>query len=420
MKLLDNPEYLSDLGSSASIREIGTKWGIHHTTVMRHRNRLAIQKDPNQSVTFVPGESFEHRPDGTSDYVMRSDVAWGKEDIEKFLRSKGQDPDQVTYTWGVTSNPAGGFWNKLNNVRQKTEDVTGGLEVSDLLGSLREWTPKEYDWVMTPPEALVIGLADWQLGKAYEGDGTPQTVERLKGSLSNAVRHVEKLLEDGRNVRTLYLANLGDHIENVAGSYASQTYEVDLNLRDQIELAVELNMLWIQTLAPYFEEVIYTASPCNHAQLTRGQGKSNVTDDSDNATGMVAEFVRQLCALHDGLGHVEVQVPRGEMIQTLTLEGVNIATAHGHKIPSNEENWLSKQSQRLVHQERFITDIWFVAHRHSLAVNDYGPYTRIQATTVDPGSKWFTDSTGKYARPGTTSFIVGDHLPGKWDDLKIL
>jgi hypothetical protein len=65
----------------------------------------------------APVSSESHRPDGTADYVTMSDRAWGFEDFRRFIASKGQDPDAVTFTWGVTSNPSGGFWNKLNNVK---------------------------------------------------------------------------------------------------------------------------------------------------------------------------------------------------------------------------------------------------------------------------------------------------------------
>lgn len=421
MSLLKNEEYLNDLESEGSSRSIATKWGIHHTTVLRHRARLNIPANPNSGVKQdVAQESFEHRPDGTSDYTVPSDKPWGKKDVEAFLLSHGQDPDKVTYTWGVTSNPHGGYWNKLNNVKPKPESVIEEIDISGIAESIRAWKPDRVEKLEGKPEAFVVGLADWQLGKAYPGNGTEQTVERIKSSLNNAVKQVQRLRSEGRNLKTLYLANLGDHIENVAGSYASQSYEVDLNLRDQIELAIELNMLWVKTLAPMFERVIYTANPCNHAQLTRGQGRVNITDDADNATGLIAEFVKQLVALHDGLAHVEVSVPRGEMIEVVELEGITIATAHGHKITGNEETWLAKQSQRLVQEYRYIVDVWFTAHKHSLMVNDFGAYTRIQATTVDPGSKFFTDMTGKYSQPGTTTFVVGEGLPNKWDDLKVL
>lgn len=402
---------------------IARELGCHEKSVRRARERLGLAPSTNPGGTREheaqkPAESEMHRPDGTSDYVLAADRAWGFDDFREFIRSKGQDPDQVSFSWGVTTNPSGGYWNKLQNVRPKTGGVT--VDTGDLVERIRAWRPIHAAPATGVPEGFVVALSDWQLGKSCDGSGTAGTIERLHASLDGIVQQVARFRAEGRNLRTLHLANLGDHIENVAGSYASQTYEVDLNLRDQIEAALELNMLFVQTLAPLFERVVYTANPCNHAQLSRGQGRFNVTDDADNATGLITELVRQLCALTPHLKHVDVRVPRGEMITPVTVEGVNIATAHGHKITGGEETWLAKQSQRLVHEQKFIPDVWLVAHKHALSVDDFGPYSRIQATTVDPGSKWFTDTVGNYARPGTTTFTVQQERPGIWDDLKVV
>jgi len=72
------------------------------------------------------GESETHNPDGTASYVRYSERPWGYDDYRAFLRSTGQDPDQVTFSHGWTSNPAGGFWNKLNNVRPINAETAGG------------------------------------------------------------------------------------------------------------------------------------------------------------------------------------------------------------------------------------------------------------------------------------------------------
>lgn len=68
-------------------------------------------------VESVPGESETHNTDGSANYVRFSAVPWGHDDYREFIKSKGQNPDEVTFSWGWTSNPGGGFWNKLNNVR---------------------------------------------------------------------------------------------------------------------------------------------------------------------------------------------------------------------------------------------------------------------------------------------------------------
>ncbi|MGN6724134.1 MAG: hypothetical protein ACTHJM_16120 [Marmoricola sp.] len=370
----------------------------------------------NAESSTAASESETHNPDGSANYVRFSEKPWGYDDYRAFIRSKGQDPDAVTFTWGWTSKPDGtGFWNKLNNVRPKAPTAPGMLDLDRLTDSVRNWTPtKKANGHHGPPSALVVSMADWQLGKG-EGDGTPGTLRRLAHSLESILEYADKL----RNVDHLILANMGDHTENVAGSYASQTHTVDLNMRDQLTLAVETNLAWIKALAPLFDKVTYAAALCNHGQLSRGQGRDNITDDADNATGLIGDTLKLICSSHDALRHIEWVIPRDEMITRVTAAGVNLPLSHGHKISGKEEDWLAKQSQYLTTVHRFIPDVWHTAHKHHAALTDFGPYTRIQATTVDPGSKWHTDATGMYSRPGTTTFLIGDHLPGKWAEYRI-
>lgn len=295
----------------------------------------------------------------------------------------------------------------------------GAADVASLIESIREWeAPAQRVTRPGEPVSLIVGMADFQLGKG-EGDGTKGTLARLEHSLASITAHVDQLQADGVPLEHLVLANMGDHTEGVQGSYSSQTHQADLNTRDQIKLALEVNMQWIKALAPKFERTTYAACLCNHGQLARGTGRDNVTDDADNATGLIGDTLRMVCDLHEDLANIEWVVPREEMITTFNASGVNIAAAHGHKISGKEEAWLASQSLMLTHTKGFTPDLWFTAHRHSAAVNDYGPYSRIQATTVDPGSKWYTDQTGMYSRPGVTTFLAGKSIPGKWDKYTI-
>lgn len=297
---------------------------------------------------------------------------------------------------------------------RKTE---AGINYSELATMVRSWEPLSTT-KGDNPTTYVVSLADWQLGKG-EADGTPGTIKRIKASLTNIIDDIQGMQKRGSLPRSLLLANMGDHIENVYSSYASQAFTTDLNVREQINLALELNLLWIKTLSPHFEEVTYSACLCNHGQLSRNGGKTNVSDDADNATGLIGDTLKTLCALHPDLAHVEFVIPQDEMITTVTTNGVNIAMGHGHKISGNEAAWIAKQSQNLSQRRQFHVDIWLLAHKHHASLIDLGPYTRIQATTVDPGSKHYEDMSGMYSRPGTTVFVTGKQLPGFWDHYRI-
>lgn len=104
--------------------------GHSKSAINDHRaGNCVCGKAGTASLSVVPaGESEQHNPDGSSSYTRYSDTPWGYDDYRAFIASKGQDPDAVTFTWGWTSNPAGGVWNKLNNVRTKTASADGGPE----------------------------------------------------------------------------------------------------------------------------------------------------------------------------------------------------------------------------------------------------------------------------------------------------
>ena len=121
------------------------------------------------------GESETHDADGTSNYVRFSKVAWGYDDYCEFIRSTGQNPDEVTFTWGWTSNPAGGFWNKLNNVRPI--QASGGKSEQPKWPVIQQAAPVKVTIKAQPTKPvrnmkLALKGADTQIGYRHLADGT--------------------------------------------------------------------------------------------------------------------------------------------------------------------------------------------------------------------------------------------------------
>lgn len=291
--------------------------------------------------------------------------------------------------------------------------------LTDMIERLRSLPKRQ---VATPGDdglTLFVGLADWQLGKSYgPGNGTAQTIDRINQSRDNLHQYIDERLSNGYHIEKIILANMGDPIENVQGSYANQPYTVDLNMRDQLTLAIDTTLEWIRDFAG-IAPIEYAATLCNHGQLSRGIGKTNVSDDADNASGFIGDTLRTVASHIPALSDTRWTIPTDNMITTVEASGLNLALAHGHKISGQEQQWLAKQTNALNHQG-YRTDLWVTAHRHSRKVDDFGPYHRIQCTTVDPGSKYFSDATGVYATPGTTVFLAGKHLPHRFIGHEVL
>lgn len=401
--------------------------GVGKSTVNKHRAGTCTC---GQDTTPKPNgrrDSVELGPEGGS-LVYHTTDEQPIRDWSDVLQHLGVDPEKWSVAgdtvrvsrWQQSSKEGGerdSVW--LSAYKAQITPKRDDVDLSGLIEHVRALTPTAPLNTQGTPVTAVIALADWQLGKTEEGSGgTPETVDRIKAGLAATRAYLDTQRANGYQIERVLLANMGDHIEATHGSYASQAGSVDLNLRDQLTLALELNMAWITAMREY-APVTYTATLCNHGQFSR-VGHDSVTGDSDNATGFIGDQLQAVCKYSPALQDVEFVVPRAEMITTTRVSGVNLAMAHGHKISGREDTWLATQSQALVHRDRFVPDLWLTAHRHHAQVTDYGPYTRIQATTVDPGSKWLYDLKGVYSTPGTTVFLAGEHLPMKWAKYEVL
>ena len=437
MSLLDNAEYVADLRNlDLSGGAIATKWGKRGTSkssVNAQRARLELERRAEGIAKADPAVGklsgrLELGPDG-GEFIDVQTVEPITDWADIFARFN-LDPNAFVI---VGDTVRMGSWQQSKALEDGSRDVVNLfsyrasftrkaaalVDVDSITANLRKWKPATKNTrVMGPPVTMFVGWADWQLGKG-EGDGTAGTTQRILDSFQATTDRITAMRKRGINVDSLLLANMGDHTEAVTGHYTSQTYSVDLNQRDQLNLAIELNLTGIKALAPMFDKATYSACLCNHGQWQRVAGKA-LTDDSDNSTGFIGDTLHTVCDLHPELKHMDWIIPRDEMITTGTFSGVNLAMAHGHKVTSAEDTWLAKQSLWLQATRQFSPELWALAHIHTASVDDYGVYSRVRCSTNDPGSKSFTDATGKFSTQGTTTFLIGSHLKRKYSDWEVI
>lgn len=270
------------------------------------------------------------------------------------------------------------------------------------------------------PAAAVINLADIQGGKS-EGGGVQATINRLLDGLENVQRWLERCAEF-HYINEIVIVNNGDPIEGCDGSYSSQLYSVELDLRGQMNMALDLWEVYARTLFPQFEKAQFVSVLCNHGQLSRQNGRDNKTGDADNAGGFLAETLQRILSEREEFSHVRWTIPHDEMNVYTAAAGVPMAFNHGHKIPGNDasgfEKWLNGQvrGDHKAHEAK----IWVTAHRHNFQCWDLGSTAAFQAPSLDGGSKYYRDRTGRFARAGLIAFLVGDHFALKWSDLAFL
>lgn len=122
--LEENQEFWDDLLNDSMTRDsICEKWNASAGYVSSRRQRARSGKKVESAIAadnaIVNYVNDILDPEKGSSYTRMASTAWGEDDWREFLRQKGTDPDAVSFAIGVTSNPSGGYWNKLLNVRPK-------------------------------------------------------------------------------------------------------------------------------------------------------------------------------------------------------------------------------------------------------------------------------------------------------------
>jgi hypothetical protein len=305
--------------------------------------------------------------------------------------------------------------------RRKTPKVTDS-DVNEIRKSIRKFKTNVVKTSLEAPSTFVVLWSDWQLGKS--STGVKGTTKRILDSFDKTATRIKELQKAGRNIEQIAFVNLGDPIECVSGHYNSQTFSVELTLRQQLLLALDLFTAGINTLSPLVSKRKFISTLSNHGEWQRSGSKS-ITTDSDSADGFLSDALQRIVNGYDLID--DWHIPHDQMTTQVNLSGVECAFTHGHKISGKEFEWLRGQTLRLLKDNGSEPQLWFCGHRHHFLATDFGPFTRFQAPSMDTdgehssnGSKWFTDMSGQWSSsPGTLTLLVGKHDKKKWSDISL-
>jgi hypothetical protein len=380
---------------SKSNKEWGRVIGVNEASIRRHKKHRG-------SVENVAAGSEVHRPDGSSDYSRFSEEPWGYENFRTFIRERGQDPDKVTFTFGWTSNPGGGFWNKLNNVKPIADTaVEAGLsDLSTLYATVTEAPRKT---ISNQKRATVVCLADWQIGKTGRRGGSAETLQRL----ANARAELEKVYAE-RQPGTILLLDLGDGIEGFESGGDPQ-FTNDLSLPDQLDAYSTEVFKFVAQAYSVASDVKVGAVPSNHAAWRRG--KQSLGKPSDDF-GLYVH--REVSKVSKAAGYEVSWYFPDDYDETLCVDvlGTGVGAVHGNQFgPNKAIDWW--QAQAFGSQAITKADVLATGHYHSwgsgvAGINPFSGRERywLGAPTLDNGSDWYRGLRGRDSLPGTLVFDI--------------
>ena len=348
---------------------------------------------------------------------------------DKYLEELGFNPDEFEIiepfeirSWDSnTENGKDTFYYYKAKIVSKYAVNDRDFDFKALLSEIKKSKPKAQ--TIKGKSSMIVCLSDWQMGKR-DGDGTKGIVARIEQMIPDVTARIKELRKSGVDLAHLYVVGLGDIVEGCDGFYPMQEHSVEYDLRRQKMIARRLLVKSLKEWAPLFKNVVVACVPGNHGE-NRKNGKA-FTTFGDNFDVAIFDEAAEIFQENPAYKHVKFVIPENDLWLTLDVSGTIIGLAHGHQFRTGGRYshqkavaWLSGQAFGMT--EMGDADILISGHFHHLFVVNEGKRTLMQCPSVDGGSEWFENMTGKSSYAGTLTFSI---TPGKtqlqWDNLKVL
>lgn len=131
-------------------------------------------------------------------------------------------------------------------------------KVAELIRSVRRRKPPKLPEHDPNGEWLVLCLSDLQLGKSDFG-GTESALDRVARTLDRVVAMIRERPVDG-----VVIIDMGDITEGTACFYDNQSFSIELNLTQQIDVGTEVMFLAMERLLALVPQMILGFVPSNH------------------------------------------------------------------------------------------------------------------------------------------------------------
>ncbi len=284
---------------------------------------------------------------------------------------------------------------------------------------------------ITPPqrtgsdEIFVVVFSDPQFGKGLESLGTAEIVDRWMAAIAEV--KVEARGAKRRGVDTCVIQLPGDTIEGCSGHYPMETFTVDLDQRQQVNVARRCTARLIRELAPMFARVHVMAAPGNHGE-NRDGAKQAYTTPSDNMDLAIVDQVADVLTENpESFDHVEFHLPAGQrpwVTWDHESSGLRLGLHHGNVRSAGPAPVIkvSKWWQGQSHGRSSVgdADVLTTGHWHHHFVDQSFGRTIVGAPSLDNGSLYWEHATGQVSPPGAMTFVVSHRIPGFVDRVRVL
>lgn len=249
--------------------------------------------------------------------------------------------------------------------------------------------------------AIVIALADLQLGKVGGRGNTEDALARIERFLQKLLKRLRR-----RKPTLILLLDVGDGLEGFDAG-GNPMFTNDLSLPEQLDAYAGVLYRWICELAR-IAPVIVGIVPSNHAAWRNG--KQTLGKPSDDWGIIVHRQVERAIKAH---GLPVTWVYPGDFEETLTIDvdGFVVGLMHGNQVgpgPTAAADWLQKQT--FGDQPLANANLVIMGHYHHFwALDITETKSMFCSPTLDNGSDWFRLKGGRETKPGLLVLEINEN-----------
>ena len=262
---------------------------------------------------------------------------------------------------------------------------------------------KKYPKSKTKPNHRTYWLhvTDLQAGQA-DGDGIEGMVQRALKLAELAKQDLKDLERSGKPAGSIFIPVTGDLVEGITGWYATQTFSVQLDRRDQVKLVRRLLSELLLELDTTGLPIHVAAVPGNHGE-NRLNGKA-FTTFSDNDDLAIIEQIAEAFSLAKR-DRITFALPQADRLSlTVEVQGHVVGLTHGHvargagSVEAKILDWYKKQAA--TRDPMGDADILFTGHYHSARYQQLvGGTEWVQGGALCDTSAWFSQTAGLVSDP---------------------
>jgi hypothetical protein len=417
---LDPQVVLAAAEAGADVHQVDPTYPDEPVLGLGSKARLHYDEDGNVTVKDVPLNAPLTIEDDLSPLIVHFGLnpdryAVIKDTFSIWMQSANNDGHRdVTYLYAAKFRKIGHVDPEMSN-----KDALKRWR-SVMLKSPANSKPK-FKAAAGKPGTYTLWPSDLQLGKT----GTAKAVQNFQTGITQGLAEAQRLLDAGEAIEGIHIGWGGDETEGVANNYGNQSYIIELDQSDQLELDYDLRMWAVKEALQLGIPLSLSSVVSNHGEWTRNGGKDVLTTKNDNASTFIAKMIRKTTnELAATSGFPEIQHTIGAETDifpgiVLDLSGTKVYSSHGHiekgrggSTELRTKNAVEKQILGDVHSNRRLGDVrlYVMAHyHHHYLIEDRG-YTilGLPALEDDEGNDYMFNQHGVHSASGLVCAVVGD------------